>query len=405
MNLSFPVIWRAAMVALSALILCSCRGPAARQGLAHGPDGAVPAGAMPAAALAAPGGAYGPAAAGPYALDPSAYQGYPSAANFPVAPMPYSVMGDWAPEGLERPWPQDEYIRDGGDAGLPANANADWQVLGLNVEDTVGHYDTVDGRIIVEPSNRVYIYAPRFAAVRNVRSVIQDAQVQGPIGYDLPVTAVRYDESQVPASSLQREQAVADIGRREVGSYVSAQGLGHASIALLPYQFQNRYLPFEDLVVVRTGIFEQAEKARLAEGVDSAIVWTKDVGVQVAIDGQVAAEFSGDQRAQATYTIDSFGAPRLRVIKVASRQEARPGETIDFTIRFDNTGSQVMGNVTILDNLSPRLEYVEDTAQSSVAAEFLPERNEVGSLVMRWEITDPLEPGQGGIVRFQCRVR
>ena len=65
-----------------------------------------------------------------------------------------------------------------------------------------------------------------------------------------------------------------------------------------------------------------------------------------------------------------------------------------------------MGNVTIIDHLMPRLEFVEGSAESSVPAEFkteqkLPEE----SLVLRWEITDVLKVNQGGIIRFQARVR
>ena len=64
-----------------------------------------------------------------------------------------------------------------------------------------------------------------------------------------------------------------------------------------------------------------------------------------------------------------------------------------------------MGNVTIVDNLTTRLEFVPGTAQSSMNASFSTQPNEVGSLVLRWEITNPIEAGQGGVIRFQCRVR
>ncbi len=71
------------------------------------------------------------------------------------------------------PWQMypDEYLCDGGDAEYAVQVNQDWTVRNLDTEDTVGHYDTLDGRVIVEPSNRVCIYAPRFAAVRKVTAV------------------------------------------------------------------------------------------------------------------------------------------------------------------------------------------------------------------------------------------
>ena len=86
---------------------------------------------------------------------------------------------------------------------------------------------------------------------------------------------------------------------------------------------------------------------------------------------------------------------------------------VDFTLRFDNLGNQAVGNVTIMDNLVTRLEYVEGSAQSSVPASFSTQRNEAESLVLRWEITNPVFPPDdpeqrkptGGVLRFQCRVR
>ena len=89
----------------------------------------------------------------------------------------------------------------------------------------------------------------------------------------------------------------------------------------------------------------------------------------------------------------------------ASTQLAGPGEMIDFTLRFDNVGNQVIGNVTLMDSLSGRLEYVPDSAQSSVKANFATQPNEAGSLVLRWEIAEPVKVGRGGVVRFTCKVR
>ena len=78
---------------------------------------------------------------------------------------------------------------------------------------------------------------------------------------------------------------------------------------------------------------------------------------------------------------------------------------MEFAIRFDNLGGQVIGNVTIIDSLTTRLEFIEGSAQSSLPGDFYVEPNEAGSLVLHFEVTDPLEPGQGGMVTFQCRVR
>jgi hypothetical protein len=51
------------------------------------------------------------------------------------------------------------------------------------------------------------------------------------------------------------------------------------------------------------------------------------------------------------------------------------------------------------------LVYVPDSAECSVDANFMTQPNDRDSLVLRWEIIDPLEVGEGGIIRFTCRVR
>jgi uncharacterized repeat protein (TIGR01451 family) len=139
------------------------------------------------------------------------------------------------------------------------------------------------------------------------------------------------------------------------------------------------------------------------------------------INNQAANAAVANERVETVYTINESPAnPKLRVIKVASTQMAKPGDLVAFTIRFDNIGNQTLQKVAILDNLSPRLEYVgsghelhlmpakdyaPDTAQSSVEAVFAAQPNEGGSVVLQWQLTKPLEPGKGGIVRFACRVR
>jgi hypothetical protein len=64
-----------------------------------------------------------------------------------------------------------------------------------------------------------------------------------------------------------------------------------------------------------------------------------------------------------------------------------------------------VGNVTIIDHLTQRLEYVQGSAECSLPANFIATDDEGESLILRWEITDPIKPGEGGIIRFQCRVR
>ena len=105
------------------------------------------------------------------------------------------------------------------------------------------------------------------------------------------------------------------------------------------------------------------------------------------------------------YQLEEPNGPKLRLIKLASHDSARPGEEVEFTLRFDNIGNRVIGNVTIADNLTTRLEYLPDTAHSSLEADFSATPNNAGAQILRWEIRDPLEAGKGGILKFRCKVR
>ncbi len=71
------------------------------------------------------------------------------------------------------------------------------------------------------------------------------------------------------------------------------------------------------------------------------------------------------------------------------------------TLRFDNLGNRPLGNITILDNLTTRLELVPGSAQCSVPAAFVVEPNDGGSDILRFEITDPIYEyiHGGGVIR------
>ena len=90
--------------------------------------------------------------------------------------MPLAAYPPWAPPGIRQPWPEDEYLRDGGDCGVPVGAPGPSGVAGLQMEDTVAVYDTLDGRTLVTPSNEVYIYSPRFTVVRQVVGLVLNEQ-------------------------------------------------------------------------------------------------------------------------------------------------------------------------------------------------------------------------------------
>ena len=393
----FYRIWRMFLIALCSLILCSCRGPetvvydTASYDTASYDIGATESTTLPESAFTGV-----PAAYSEYAVSGEAAAGVPG-----------SPAGPWAPPGFSQPWPKDEYLRDGGDRGLPAEVREDWEVLGLELEDTVAHYDTVDGRTEVEPSNRIHIYSPRFGAVRQVSGLVSNKLAARAAGMHLPERLSDPTTVQVVTASQQHFQPGDQVGVKPPVAFESRQGDGVVSTTNKAKAFQqDPFMPYENLQAIRYGIFESAEMAWLSRSADAAVAWTTNQAVQVILDEQTAAAAVSDQLPAAVFTIEeSAGKSKLRIVKVASTDFAEPGDEVAFTIRFDNVGSQVIGNVTIIDNLTTRLQYVADSAECSLAAQFFTQPNEGDSLAIRCEVTDPLEPGQGGILRFRCRVR
>jgi uncharacterized repeat protein (TIGR01451 family) len=373
----WPEAWRMIIIALCTLVLCSCRNTAAMRRGVEQPHGTLPAAAFAGqhAALAAQG-------------QPCPQQG---------VPCPYEPRGPWSPDGLRQPWPYDEYVRDGGDQGCPA---------AVEMEDAVAQFNTLDGRQMTEPSNEVYIYSPRFGAVRQVVSLAASEERQKAGGVDVPLAIGSPTTLQLVADAKQNIQADNRISARPAVAMRTRQGDGVMSSVVHPRAFQDAFMPFENLSIIRSGTYEQSEKALVARGAQAAIAWSHVQAVQIVLDRTAAmAEVKYDSALSVYTACSPPGTPRLRLVKVASTAFAEPGDEVDFTLRFDNLGNEPLQSVVIVDSLNTRLEYVEGSAQCSVEARFSAEPNEGGSVVVRCELVRPLDAGQGGILRFRCRVR
>ncbi|MDX1961627.1 MAG: hypothetical protein SFX18_00650 [Pirellulales bacterium] len=326
-------------------------------------------------------------------------------ASSAACPLPQGLcQGPWKPDGLRCPWPADEYLCDGGDQLALARVQNDWTVQGLDAEDTVVHYDSEDGRVYVEPSNRVCIYAPRFAAVRRVDGLFAENQLVKAGGVDRPLGPELVNEKLLASTKVQPLAPVEDLGAKQTNIY---EGQNHG-IPLIgeqnPRSFQDRLKPaaaFDQLMAAR---LDDSLKPFLATKALDAIVWTADQAVQVEIDNVKAAADLATQAPQIVFEVCP-GQPQIRLVKAASTNSAQPGEIVQFVLRYENVGQQTIGNVTIIDSLTTRLEYVPESQQSSREAKFLTQENAGESLVLRWEIAEPIKPGEGGVIVFKCKVR
>ena len=306
----------------------------------------------------------------------------------------------------KEPTRRDEYVYDGNDRGLKVKVDRSWNMIGLDTEDTVGHFDTLDGQRLVSPSNRVAIYAPRFGSVRRVDRVF-NARLSQPAGtVDELTQLAKSSRSDFSTTNEQHVAVERYKGSRRASGFIDRTRGVLADNTTEIYEFANTFAPYEHLSLIRLGRFEESESARLTLGMQSAAVWQEDTELQVIVDRVQPVIVNDVAKVQQLvhYETDGDNAV-LRVVKVASKIAARAGEKVQFTIRFDNLSSKRIGNVTLIDNLTTRLEYIVGTAECSLPAKLVTSRNDVGSKTLRWEVKDPLPGGKGGIIRFECRVR
>ena len=199
-------------------------------------------------------------------------------------------------------------------------------------------------------------------------------------------------------SSTRGETQIADMRASQPGGeIVSEEGLIEETQKVLTASANG---------MLREETVSDQVRLELAQGAAAAAAWGKTQGVTVHIDRLAAQGNVTLQGAATIYSIkNDTKTSQLRLFKSASKQQAKPGELIEFVIRYENVGTEVIGNVTILDSLSARLQYVDDSAVSSKKADLLVKNNETGSLLLRLEVIDPLEPGDYGVLTFFCKVR
>ena len=299
-----------------------------------------------------------------------------------------------------------EKLLDGGDRFPKVRVRDDWSVSGLDPEDTIAHYDTLDGRTEVSESNRVAVYAPRFAAVRQIKNVFS-SESSLPAGRVRMMAAlnesesrdfvdtVKFDDSAVEHIYDLPAQALEDRapGRTVEQVDIPTRALGHRP------PFVATHIAGTDELFRDRLAFDETYSQEL-------VIDNKIQSVRINLDNTPASIVSETSGANEVFEYElPDGKARVRVLKIASTTAAHAGDTVRFSIRFDNVGDEAVGNVTIMDNLTTRFVYVPDSETCDVGAVFTSEPNNEQSSILRWEITEPLEPGQGGIVRFDCRVR
>jgi len=299
----------------------------------------------------------------------------------------------------------EEYVFDGDDRGLKIQVDNDFNVYGLDPEDTFGHFDTLDGKRIVVPSNRVAIYAPRFGSVRKIDGVVNAQFNQPTIGFFEREQTVQATDTSFAATSKQFEMPARSHGGSRASGFVDQTRGVLVRETLVPRGTRNYQAAMVGESVLSINNLDKAIGAQLQAGIQAAVAWETDLGLRVVAKGVQPVIVRDLTTAQEFMHVESENDPTLQVIKTANVLAARAGDQVEFTIRFDNISSKPIGNVTLMDNLTRRLVYIDGSSECTLKSEFKQEANEAQSLALRWEITDPVEPGTGGVIRFRCRVR
>ena len=248
-----------------------------------------------------------------------------------------------------------ECLKDGGDAGAPVGFGPDGRLHGLDPADTVAEYACPDAERRIAISNRVCLFAPRYAVLWNA---------VGPVGANI------------------------------------IQSLAAAEAVVPPLILRERLKSQELRQIVEVAIAESRLRASELEVIQGVVEVKHLTGLVVAVGVMGPVEVVG-----------VCPPPRppqpckLALCKSADKQAVRVGEVVTFTLKYTNQGGQPISGIVVSDSLINRLEYVPGSAMADRDAVFTTQANEAGSLILRWSIGGTLPPGQSGTLQFQARVR
>jgi uncharacterized repeat protein (TIGR01451 family) len=313
------------------------------------------------------------------------------------------VVIDESPCASARLYP-DEYLCDGGDREYPIHYQAD-QMLGLDSEDAAVEFRDDLGRRRVKPTNRVCIYSPRFSAVTSVAQSLEDVGGGRPVQAIAATTGLGLSNREGSFAQHQRDATERLVTRIRGSGLTGGAATDAVDRPIAIHGHVHTTTPKLDFAFLRTGFMKQSEEARLAASIQSALVWSRDQNPIITAKSEQAIILKSEFKEQELVGQENRFNFKLRIVKSADKSIAEPGDLVTFSIRYDNLGNREVRDVVIVDNLTPRLEYVEDSATCDVAGVLEVEDNGEGSVILRWVLDEPLPGRSGGVVTFQARVR
>jgi uncharacterized repeat protein (TIGR01451 family) len=277
----------------------------------------------------------------------------------PTLPRP---LWQWFDPILGPKKPLEEILPDGGDIDLRVGIGPDGKMGNLNVTDTAAEYRYGLSPRRTTVSNRVCLFAPRFAVLR--------AELQ-PFAQDMIVS------TDLAETAIGQSQLVNRIVHDTTYNVFAARGL-----------------------VTKLGV--RGTQSR--QGVASL---DKTIGLSVtgSVEGVAFRAAVVEPQAATQLSCCCRPAEPLCLTKYAEPKAPKVGEIVTFRIRYENVGAKPMRDIVIADNLASRFEYIPGSAQADRPVAFTIQTNEVWSAILRWEVKGDLMPGQSGTVQFQARVR
>jgi len=301
----------------------------------------------------------------------------------------------------------DEYLCDGGDRALPVHYET-FTRNGLDTEDTIGEFTDHTGKTRARASNRVCVYAPRLSTMRTISRPHEGMNLDEVAGVGQSASTDQIHTRLKASLKVKNEMSGRVLVRSRASGLESEQIQGNVSQTKRLVVHEKLLNVYQDLGFVQFGRLETTDAARLNYGIRASLVWTREEYPVIAAKTDAAMTGTYEAHAATIVGIDdkkSDEPGNLRVVKLADKQSALPGDIVEFTIRYDNMGQNTVHHVRIVDNLTPRLAYVDDSATSDREGRLVVQDNEEGSLILIWELTNPLPPKAGGVVSFKARIR
>ena len=342
-------------------------------------------------------------------------QGPSGVAGIPGGPCPYLCADGSAcrmpcgpvcsPPPKARTKPRDEFLCDGGDFNEPLHYGGNGGLLGIDPRDSLVNFEA-DGRPRVLPTNVICVFAPRFASIR---VAVGASEALG------AATALMNErlERQELAAANQGPKKLALAQSSETGR-IKSKASGLSSRVFTSESSEVRILSgFDAPTVITTDkLIQSVDRKIQTQTAGLMKIKTKAEGIKSAEGPVVTGIVAGPGQMVMTWPPREVAGveipprkPGLAVVKLVSAEEAEPGDTLTYTIKYRNMGNVPIRAVTIIDSLLPRLEYVASSAQGPAGTIFTYGENKAGSLELRWDLPNAVAPGTEGAVTFQAVVR